>query len=40
MVMARIDTLFPSDFQRLIEPHPAFVETAAPAAASPPSQPA
>jgi hypothetical protein len=30
MVMARTDTLFRPDFQRLIEPRPAFVETAAP----------
>src|SRR5437868_6900611 len=27
MVMARTDTPFPSDFQRLIEQRPAFVET-------------
>jgi hypothetical protein len=30
MVMARTDTPFPPEFQRLIEPRPAFVETAAP----------
>jgi hypothetical protein len=28
MVMAGTDTLFPPDFQRLIEPRPAFVEIA------------
>ncbi|HYD13717.1 MAG TPA: hypothetical protein VEC11_12790 [Allosphingosinicella sp.] len=38
MIMVRTDTPFARDFQRLIEPRPSFVETAAPAAAVLPSQ--
>ena len=34
--MARTDTPFPSDFQHLIEPRPAFVEIARPRAVAPP----